>query len=196
MPEEPTATTDLFEIIRTTRSMRWLKPDPVPDELIRKILDAGVCAPTGGNMQRWRFLGDTGRQHQADRWGLPYARLGRTGRTALSSRRACTGHGPGSLPPAARGGGIFGRSHLWGLVWVVPCLQGDSPTRTSGSSIYPAVQNMLLAARALGLGATLTTLYLAFDEAVGSWRDFGFFPNSLSLRRYARSAQDDPADLL
>src|SRR5438477_2477214 len=48
--------TDLFEIIRTTRSMRRLKPDPVPNELIRQILEAGVCAPSGGNMQRWRFL--------------------------------------------------------------------------------------------------------------------------------------------
>ena len=36
--------------------MRRLKPDPVPNELIRKILEAGVCAPSGGNMQRWRFL--------------------------------------------------------------------------------------------------------------------------------------------
>src|SRR5438105_12185443 len=47
---------DLFEIIRTTRSMRRLKPDPVPNQLIRKIPEAGVCAPSGGNMQRWRFL--------------------------------------------------------------------------------------------------------------------------------------------
>jgi hypothetical protein len=37
-------TADLFEIIQTTRSMRRLKPDPVPNELIRKILEAGVCA--------------------------------------------------------------------------------------------------------------------------------------------------------
>jgi len=49
-------------------------------------------------------------------------------------------------------------------VWIVPCLEGTTPTRTSGSSIYPAVQNMLLAARALGLGATLTTLYLNFEK--------------------------------
>ena len=55
MPNENHAT-DLFEIIRTTRSMRRLKPDPVPNELIRRILEAGVCAPSGGNMQRWRFL--------------------------------------------------------------------------------------------------------------------------------------------
>jgi nitroreductase len=56
MPETASNTADLFEIIRTTRSMRRLKPDPVPNELIRKILEAGVCAPSGGNMQRWRFL--------------------------------------------------------------------------------------------------------------------------------------------
>ena len=56
MPEGMESTTDLFEIIRTTRSMRRLKPDPVPNELIRKILEVGVCAPSGGNMQRWRFL--------------------------------------------------------------------------------------------------------------------------------------------
>ena len=48
-------------------------------------------------------------------------------------------------------------------IWMVPCLEGGTPTRTSGSSIYPAVQNMLLAARAVGLGATLTTLYLQFE---------------------------------
>jgi nitroreductase len=56
MPEETASTTDLFEIIWTTRSMRQLKPDPAPNDLIRKILEAGVCAPSGGNMQRWRFL--------------------------------------------------------------------------------------------------------------------------------------------
>ena len=48
--------TDLFEIMATTRAMRRLKPDPVPDALIAKILQAGVCAPNGGNAQHWRFL--------------------------------------------------------------------------------------------------------------------------------------------
>ena len=52
----PAQSSDLFEIIQTTRSMRRLKPDPVPPDLIRKILEAGVSAPSGGNMQRWRFL--------------------------------------------------------------------------------------------------------------------------------------------
>ena len=47
---------DVFEIMRTTRSMRRLKPDPVPDELIAKVLEAGAAAANGGNTQRWRFL--------------------------------------------------------------------------------------------------------------------------------------------
>src|ERR1700720_2965385 len=51
-------------------------------------------------------------------------------------------------------------------VWIIPCLEGATPTRTAGFSIYPAVQNMFLAARALGLGATLTTLYLAKRAAI------------------------------
>ena len=47
---------DVFDIIGTTRSMRRLKPDPVPDALIRQVLEAGTCAANGGNMQSWRFL--------------------------------------------------------------------------------------------------------------------------------------------
>src|SRR5439155_27206111 len=47
---------DILENMQTTRAMRRLKPEPVPDALIRTILDAGICAPNGGNTQRWRFL--------------------------------------------------------------------------------------------------------------------------------------------
>jgi nitroreductase len=47
---------DLFEIMRTTRSMRRLKPDKVPEALIRQVLEAGICAANGGNMQFWRFV--------------------------------------------------------------------------------------------------------------------------------------------
>src|SRR5258705_12030019 len=49
-------------------------------------------------------------------------------------------------------------------VWIVPCLEGGAPTRTTGSSIYPAVQNMLLAAPPLRPGPALTTLHLRFRE--------------------------------
>ena len=75
--------------------------------------------------------------------------------------------------------------------WIVPCLQGDTPTRTAGSSIYPAVQNMLLAARALGLGATLTTLYLSFEKeaeaALGlpsDWHSYALIPIGYPLGRF------------
>ena len=47
---------DLFEIMRSTRSMRRLKPDPIPDEVLREVLEAGTTAANGGNMQTWRFL--------------------------------------------------------------------------------------------------------------------------------------------
>jgi nitroreductase len=56
LPEGTAETTDIFEIMHTMRAMRRLKPDPVPDELIRKILLAGQAAANGGNTQRWRFL--------------------------------------------------------------------------------------------------------------------------------------------
>ena len=157
----------LFEIIQTTRSMRRLKPDPVPDELIRQILEAGVCAPSGGNMQRWRFLvvkdPETKKSAAAyykrawDEQAVPRYRAGAPA-PGVSAERfsrmlAAAQHLADHIHEAP--------------VWIVPCLEGAAnPTRWAGSSIYPAVQNMLLAARALGLGATLTTLHLNFEKEV------------------------------
>jgi nitroreductase len=157
-------TTDLFETIRTTRSMRRLKPDPVPNELIRKIIEAAVCAPSGGNMQRWRFLvirdpkvKEAVGAYYKRAWDEQVAPRYRSGEPAPGTSRerfdrmlAAAEHLANHIHEAP--------------VWIVPCLEGGTPTRTSGSSIYPAVQNMLLAARALGLGATLTTLYLQFEK--------------------------------
>jgi nitroreductase len=164
MPEAPPNAVDLFEIIRTTRSMRRLKPDPVPNQLIRKILEAGVCAPSGGNMQRWRFLvirddkikETVGGLHKRA-WDEHVAPRYRAGEPApgMSRERFLR------LLDAAE----YLAAHIHEApVWIVPCLEGGTPTRTAGSSIYPAVQNMLLAARALGLGATLTTLYLQLEK--------------------------------
>jgi nitroreductase len=67
-----------------------------------------------------------------------------------------------------------------------PCLEGGTPTRTScSSSIYPAVQNMLLAARALGLGATLTTLYLQFEaEAPPGVHSYALLPIGYPVGRF------------
>jgi nitroreductase len=151
--------TDLFEIMQTTRAMRRLKPDPVPDELIRKILQAAVCAPNGANTQRWRFLviKDPKIKQQVQVY------YKRAFDEVIGPRYTS------STPPPGVTRERYLRQHSAveyltahfheAPVWIVACLdEGTStPTRGSGASIYPAVQNMLLAARALGLGATLTT---------------------------------------
>ncbi len=193
-PELPSAS-DLFEIIRTTRSMRRLKPDPVPSELVRKILEAGVCAPSGGNMQRWRFLviKDAGIKQTVGTlykraWDEVVAPRYRAGEPAPGTSRERFLR----LLDAAE----YLAAHIHEApVWIVPCLEGAMPTRTSGSSIYPAVQNILLAARALGLGATLTTLYLNFEKeaeaALGlppDWHSYALIPVGYPMGRLGRSA--------
>jgi len=163
MPEKPP---DVFEIMATTRSMRRLKPDPVPADLIRKILEAGVSAPSGGNMQRWRFLvirdatvKQTVGSYYKRAWDEVVSPRYRAGKPA-----------PGTSPERFTrmlDAAEYLADHIHEApVWIVPCMEGANPSRTAGSSIYPAVQNMLLAARALGLGATLTTLYLSFEKEV------------------------------
>jgi nitroreductase len=146
--------------------MRRLKPDPVPDELIRKILEAGVCAANGGNTQRWRFLvvKDPKIKREVQ---VHYKRAFDevVGPRYLSS-----------APPPGVTRERYDRQHAAveyltnhfheAPVWIVACLEEGSAsvTRWSGASIYPAVQNMLLAARALGLGATLTTRHLLYEK--------------------------------
>ena len=156
--------TDVFEIMGTTRSMRRLKPDPVPDTLINKILQAGICAANGGNNQRWRFL------------VVKDAAIKKA--VQLVYKRAFEEIiGPrykSSAPPPGSDAAKYKRQHdaveyltehfHEAPVWIVACIDDDKPTRWTGASIYPAVQNMLLAARGLGLGSTLTTRHLFFEE--------------------------------
>jgi nitroreductase len=112
----------LFEIIRSSRSMRRLKR--VPNELIRKILEAGVCAPSGGNMQRWHFL------------------VIRDAAIKETVGPTTSGHGTEQVAPRYRAGepapgmsrGRFPRlldateypaAHIHEApVWIVPCLEG------------------------------------------------------------------------
>ncbi|HET6238263.1 MAG TPA: nitroreductase family protein [Acetobacteraceae bacterium] len=157
--------TDVFEIMHTTRAMRRLKPDPVPDELIRKILEAGVCAANGGNTQRWRFLViKDPKIKQAVQ--LLYKRAFDE---VVGPRYATSAPPPGVTPER------FKRQHAAveyltdhyheAPVWIVACIEDAAPpNRWAGASIYPAVQNMLLAARALGLGSTLTTRHLLYEK--------------------------------
>jgi nitroreductase len=156
--------TDLFEIIRTTRSMRRLKPDPVPTVLIRQILEAGTAAPPTGTMADWRFLVI---QEQAVKDAIA-GRYRRAWHESVGPWFRSAGPDTGAPAPGPSldrynrmlAAADYLADHLHEApIWIVPCLLGKTHNWESGSGIYPAVQNMLLAARALGLGATLTTLY-------------------------------------
>ena len=157
---------DVFEIMHTTRAMRRLKPDPVPDALIRQILEAGTCAANGGNTQKWRFL--VVKDPAVKR--AVQVLYKRAFDKVVGPRYATSAPPPGVTPER------YKRQHAAveyltehyheAPVWIVACLDdGPSPpTRWAGASIYPAVQNMLLAARALGLGSTLTTRHLLYEQ--------------------------------
>jgi len=156
---------DVFEIMSTTRSMRRLKPDPVPDELIEKILHAGLGAANGGNTQKWRFMviKDPAKKKAVQVW------YKKAFDEVVGPRYAS------SAPPPGITGDKYKRQHgaveyltdhfHEAPVWIVACLEdGPAPNRSAGASVYPAVQNMLLAIRALGLGSTLTTRHLQFEK--------------------------------
>jgi nitroreductase len=158
-------TTDIFEIMQTTRAMRRLRPDPVPDEMIRKILQAGASAANGGNYQRWRFLviKDPAIKRAVQAW------YKRAFDEVVGPRYK------NSAPPPGVTRERYLRQHAAveyltehfheAPVWIVACLEeAGTPNRWAGASIYPAVQNMLLAARALGLGSTLTTRHLLYEK--------------------------------
>ena len=154
-------TMPLEEAMRTQRALRRLRPDPVDDALVLRLIELALKAPTGRNAQHWEFVLVKDRAVKARlarlyrmAWGL-YNRLGR-GLAAGDARM---------------------RRQLDAVQWqvahfeevpvlVVACLRGVRPWWPSVlvtsyyGSIYPSVQNLLLAARAAGLGAALITLPL------------------------------------
>jgi nitroreductase len=143
--------------------MRRLKTDTVPDTLLSRILECGTYAASGGNMQTWRFLviRDTMIKEAAG------ARYSKAWHDVVAPRYRSGEPAPG-VTPERFGRMLVAAEHLAdhiheAPVWIVPCLAGPRQPG-SGSSIYPAVQNILLATRALGLGTTLTTLYLIHEK--------------------------------
>lgn len=159
----------LFATIYSMRAMRRLKPDPVPEEMIKKILEAGTCAPSGQNLQRWSFLvvtDEEGKRFFGERYD--YWMRNRFGKQL--ERRT---------EPSKEGRLIDAALHLAEHMHEVPLLLFCCGTRDwpfvvppaarvglappSYGSIYPCVQNILLAARGLGLGASLTTMHQMFE---------------------------------
>ncbi len=157
----------LFEAIRTTRAIRRLKPDPVPDALIRKVCEAGTFAPSGGNRQPWKFIAVTDperRQWVAERYRpifleyiQPAVELGEKDpnfpeRKKKMQRAAI--HLAEHLHEAP--------VHLFVAGWT---RRGE----TQNQALMPAVMNILLACRAVGLGASLTTLHRSFGAECDAW---------------------------
>ena len=156
----------LLEGIRTTRAMRRLKPDPVPPALIRKVCEAGTFAPSGGNRQPWFFIAVTEperRRWVADRYRPIFRRYIRAAEDAAKD----------PAYPEAKRKNVRSAIHLAEHLHEVPVLLFVAGWTRRGEpqvqALFPAIQNVLLACRAVGLGASLTTLHRAFGEEVDAW---------------------------
>jgi nitroreductase len=163
----------IFEIIYSTRAMRRLKPDPIPEETLKKIVDAGIRAPSGGNVQEWAFLLVRDPELKTfirDYYWNTWQRISAQGSFSLND-----------LPPPQRrmlNAAADLAAHLdEAPVLLLACAHKEytpiakmNVPRASHlavyGSIFPAVQNILLACRALGIGATLTTIHSFFEDSL------------------------------
>ena len=163
---EPEAIT-VLEALHSTPARRYLKPDPIPDDVLHAILDAAIRGPSGGNTQAWAWLVVTDRELKR-----PIAEWYREG------WERAYGHRREAIMASEDGQGLGKRNFLSAEhlanhleeapVWIMPVLQGAAKSQSprTGSSIYGAVQHLMLAARAYGIGATLTSLYAGHEDDV------------------------------
>ena len=156
----------LLEGIRTTRAIRRLRTDPVPPDLIRKVCEAGTFAPSGGNRQPWIFVAVTEPERRAF--------------VAERYRRAFSDYIAPALKaaeapdfPEARRRNLRAALHLAEHLAEVPVhlfVAGWTRRGTpQNQALFPAIQNVLLACRAVGLGASLTTVHRAYGEEIDSY---------------------------
>ncbi len=154
----------LREVVETQRSIRRLLPDPVDDRIVLRLIELATKAPTGSNAQNWEFVLVKERRAKEklkelySRAWLLYGSAGRRVRRDERTRRIMKAveyqiehfeQTPVIVVPCLRG---------WRLPFFLP--QPSLAYSTYYGSIYPAVQNFLLGARAVGLGAGLVTLPL------------------------------------
>lgn len=164
-PEPKTEEMGVFYTMYHCRAMRKLKPDAVPEKLLVQLIDAGNQAPSGSNMQRARWV--------VVRDPEVKAKLAELNKTAVEAYIGPQSGRAGELPHQSAD---KRQRMLNAVLWqaenlqnvpalVIACLEFDSEVDEiqrlqGGGSIWPGVQNVLLAARALGLGAAPTTLGL------------------------------------
>lgn len=151
---------DVIEALYTTRAMRRVKPDPIPELVQKKILDAAIRAPTGGNTQGWRFLlvddpgvkgqlGPIYRSCMETLWGSIYKDRLDAAKAAPEDEESI------QFMKMYRSASHLGdHFEAYPLILFAFC-QFD----TSGGSIFPAVWNAMLAARAEGVGSALTSVF-------------------------------------
>jgi nitroreductase len=158
----------LYEGLLTTRAIRRYTDEPVPDEALRDILFAATRAPSGSNRQPFRFivLTDGPVAEEAKRL------IGQGARQFWAAKRGADGYDGGSGTqadsPKARMARTMQRyvdnfESVPVLVLACYARYRDVESRTDGASVYPACQNLLLAARALGFGGVLTGWQFAAD---------------------------------
>jgi len=160
-----------FDLVGQVRAMRRLKPDAVPLELLRKILQAGVQASSGANLQPWQFLAL--RSPEKREWfGVRYKKA------MYSAYGDRLDPDPADKSSAAGiGRAVKYQAEHMGETPVILLVLGrrDWPFKVPESeriglappnygAVYPCVQNILLACRSLGLGAALTTIHQLFEE--------------------------------
>jgi nitroreductase len=155
-------TVPLLEGIRTARAIRRLRSDPVPRALIRKVCEAGTFAPSGGNRQPWVFIAVDDSERRtwvAERYRPIFQRY-----IAPALERAEAADFP---EPLRRN--MKAALHLAEHLHEVPVLLFIAGWQRRGEpqlqALFPCAQNVLLACRAVGLGASFTTLHRGFGEA-------------------------------
>jgi len=164
-PAVPERTLNLFEVLHSARAVRRFRDQDVPQALVARLLDAAVQAPSGSNTQTWRFLvvrDPDLRRRVGELYRQGYREVFAPDRLKLE-------------PDANRRRVIRSADHLAEHmgdeppVLILACIErapGSGGDHGAGSSIFPAVQNLLVAARALGLGSCLTTLHLRREAEV------------------------------
>lgn len=160
-------TSDLWEAMYTCRAIRYFRREPVPEELVWRVIEAGTMAPSGTNTQPWGFV-----VVQDDELRGRIARRVRETFLANEQMRGLIESAPTSGDRTHRlmftGVGNLVANFDEAPVLVIPCLYAStSPAPDgllAGSSIFQAAQNIMLAARGLGLGTVFTTFQPAVPE--------------------------------
>ena len=166
---DPAGLEAVLEVMSTARAMRHFHPDPVPDEVVTAMVHAATRAPSGKNAQPWAFV--------AIRDEAVRREVGALYREAWYETMPQTMQHPTEKEWELRGrrdweylANHMGDAPLLVLVCYVPQPHDSMPdapsAEESAGSLYPAIQNLLLAARAYGVGGCLTTVHQAREEPI------------------------------